>query len=371
MKEDAHSPYDMVGANREGGCVLRTSGWPILFAGSLVVALCATACQATSPSNAGFVPGNATLQLGRMRAATKSYLYATTLDWNKGTGSVYYYDAYGKNTSSLGSLPISDGFPDGVWTDSSGNVYVGVVNSTKYPRGYINVYTPAFGKLLRTYTSGLDGPSGGTFDATGNMYVANLCGTAPSETCFVFASPRHRIARASSSTSGYVAVYPPGKMQPSEYLESPINIAVGVALDSSDNVFVVNNTGGSAWGVVKFPAGSRQGKAVAFRGLPKQLWIGADTFAPDGALVISANSAIDYFPHEQGKPARSRTDGVVAADGLSYGPDGTLFAGNYEYISNEGNTIAFPPGSKAPARTYKVPYGNGVVSIAIGTAAAK
>ena len=340
--------------------------------GAFIAVLCLGACHGAATSNIAFVPAaDAAPNIQRAPARPKSYLYATTLDWNAGTGSVYYYDAYGKNTSSLGSLSITDGFPDGVWTDAHGNVYVGVVNSTKYPRGYVSVYTPGFAALLRTYTSGLDGPSGGTFDAAGNMYVANLCGTAPSLQCLVFARPGPRIGRASSTTSGYVAIYPRGKMQPSGYLESPINIAVGVALDKAGNVFVVNNTGGSAWGVVRFPAGSKQGEAVTLRGLPKQLWVGADTFAPDGALVISANSAIDYFPHEHGKPARSRTDGVVAADGLSYGPDGTLFAGNYEYIQNEGNTIAFPPGSKAPARSFNVPYGNGVVSVAVGAAASR
>jgi hypothetical protein len=28
--------------------------------------------------------------------------------------------------------------------------------------------------------------------------------------------------------------------------------------------------------------------------------------------------------------------------------------------------VAFPPGATAPARTYAVPYGNGVVSVAVG-----
>jgi len=326
----------------------------------------ASACQST-PS--ALVPlQNGTTQTSGTRVTGKHYLYATTLDWNAGNGSVYYYDAYDKNSSPRGSLAITPGFPDGVWTDVHGNVYVAVVNSsTNNGRGYINVYTPGFGKLLNTYTQGLDGPSGGTFDAAGNMYVANLCGTSPSESCYVFARPGQRL-HATSSTTGYVAIYPAGKTQPSAYLTSPINIAVNVALDKSKNVFVVNNTGGIAWNVVEFAAGKSPGQIVPFRGLPKQRWVGADAFDPTGALVISVNSAIDFFPHERGKPARSLTNGVVVADGLSYGPDGTLFAGNYEYISNEGNIVAFPPGATAPARTYAVPYGNGVVSVAVGGA---
>lgn len=115
------------------------------------------------------------------------------------------------------------------------------------------------------------------------------------------------------------------------YLQTPINIAVGVALDAAENVFVVNNTGGMAWDVVEFPAGATQGKVVVFRDVPKERWVGADTFDPKGALVASVNSAIDFFPHERGKPAQSLTKGVLAADGLAHGPDGTLFAANYEF----------------------------------------
>lgn len=332
----------------------------------LCALLGASACQGT-PS--AMVPGHdGTAPAPGTRATARHYLYATTLDWNAGNGSVYYYDAYDKSSSPVGSLAITSGFPDGVWTDGHGNVYVAIVNSsTNNGRGYINEYTPGFGKLLATYTKGLDGPSGGTFDSAGNMYVANLCGTAPSGSCYVFARPGRRL-RATGSTTGYVAIYPAGKTQPSAYLSSAINIAVNVAIDKSKNVFVVNNTGGIAWNVIEFPAGKSQGQIVPFRGLPQQHWVGADTFDPSGALVVSVNSAIDFFPHERGKPAHSLTKGVVVADGLSYGPDGTLFAGNYEYISNEGNIVAFPPSATAPARTYAVPYGNGVVSVAIGSA---
>jgi len=336
-------------------------------AGLLIAALATSGCQSAAPSAAGLVPArSATSQVEHARTRVKDYLYATTLDWNAGDGTVYYYDAYGKNTAALGSLTISPGFPDGVWTDGKGNVYVAVVNAGSSGRGYVNVYTPGLGKLLRTYTTGLDGPSGGAFDSAGNLYISNVCGMA-SYSCYVFARPRGQRS-SSGSTSGYVSVYAPGKTHPKNYLQSPINIAVGVALDSSKNVFVPNNTGGIAWNVVEFLAGSSQGKRVRFRGLPKNRWVGAATFDLKGALVISVNSAIDFFPHERGKASRKLTNGIFAADGLAYGPDGTLFAGNYEFESNEGNVLAFPPGAGTAARTYAVPYGNGVVSVAIGAA---
>jgi hypothetical protein len=297
-------------------------------------------------------------------------LYAATLDWNTGTGSVYVYHAYGTKTSPIGSVAISPGFPDGLWSDDRGRIYVSVVNAGSNGRGYINVYTPGLTKLVRTYTSGVDGPSGGTFDNDGYMYVANLCGVSPSESCEVFAGRHERrephATGASSGTSGYVAIYAPGATVPMRYLQTPINIAVDVAVDRSENVFVVNNTGSSAWNVIEFHQDSQAGKVVPFHNLPSQRWVGADTFDPQGALVISVNSAIDFFPRERGRTSRTLTDGVYTADGLAFGPDGSLFAGNYEFENNEGNVAVFLPRTHEPARTYSVPYGNGVVSITLG-----
>jgi hypothetical protein len=346
---------------------MKSSFQPFLTVAAIGAVFATSACQAGAPSGAGYVPNSSEALPGAAAPRrSKDYLYAVTWNWDAGSGAVYYYNAYGKNTSSLGSLQISDGLPDGVWTDAHGNVYVAIVNTpNNNGRGYINEYTPGFGQLLQTYTAGLDGPSGGTFDAAGNMYVANLCGTAPSISCSVFAKPKRG---SSSGFSGYVSIYPAGKTSPSTYLATPINAAVDVAVDKSNNVFVVNNTGGIAWNVIEFGAGSTQGKVVAFQHLPKQRWVGADTFAPNGSLVISVNNAVDLFPHERGRPADQLTDGIYAADGLAYGPDGTLFAGNYEFEQNEGDTVAFPPGSKSPARTYAVPYGNGVVEVAVGRA---
>jgi hypothetical protein len=346
---------------------MKSTFQPFLTVAAIGAVFATSACQAGAPSGTGYVPNSSEALAGAAAPRrSKGYLYAVTWNWDAGSGAVYYYDAYGKNTSSLGSLQISDGLPDGVWTDAHGNVYVAIVNTpNNNGRGYINEYTPGFDQLRQTYTAGLDGPSGGTFDAAGNMYVANLCGTAPSISCSVFAKPKRG---SSSGFSGYVSIYPAGKTSPSTYLTTPINAAVDVAVDKSNNVFVVNNTGGIAWNVIEFGAGSTQGKVVAFRHLPKQRWVGADTFAPNGSLVISVNNAVDLFPHERGRPADQLTDGIYAADGLAYGPDGTLFAGNYEFEQNEGDAVAFPPGSKSPARTYAVPYGNGVVEVAVGRA---
>lgn len=331
----------------------------------------AAGCRGATEQGPAYVPSVAVAAqtAPRREAQSTDLLYATTLDWSSGTGSVYAYHAYGKNTGSIGSIDFQTGFPDGVWTGPTGRVFVAVVNAGTNGHGYVNVYSPGLKKLLRTYDTGLDGPSGGTFDAAGTMYVANLCGTLPSLGCYVFAHTRrgkHTRPQAGSSYTGYVAVFPKGARHPARDLENGINIAVGVTIDRAGNLFVPNNTGQAAWNVIEFPAGSTQGEVVPFKGLPQNLWVGAATIDPRGALVIGANDSIAFFPHERGKPARVLTDGVFAPDGLAYGPDGTLFAANYEFEQNEGNVVALPPGKSVPARTFAVPYGNGVVSVAAG-----
>src|SRR6185437_13319298 len=96
-------------------------------------------------------PGSSLSTQSPDNLAGSELLYAATLDWNSGTGSVYIYNAYGKDTSPIRSVDFQTGFPDGVWTDPRGDVYVAVVNAGSNGRGYVNVYTPGLKKLLRSY----------------------------------------------------------------------------------------------------------------------------------------------------------------------------------------------------------------------------
>jgi hypothetical protein len=297
-------------------------------------------------------------------------LYSATLDWNAGNGQVYVYHAYGKNTSPIGHLDITTGFPEGLWTDRKGNLYIAVVNAGPSGNGYVAEYSPGLKKLLQTYTAGLSGPSAGAFDATGNLYVTNLC-QQNAQSCSVFARPnglgRPQIGHTGNSQSlyGYVSIYPPGSTQPTSYLYPPITNLLGVSVDAKGNVFVIDLFGAPV--ASEFPAGSTQPQTVPFKGLPSQPSVTGIAIDPKGDLVLAINQAIDFFPHEKGKPSKTLNGMIVPWD-LAYGSDGTLFAGNYEFEQNEGNVVAYPPGSKRSTRTYAVPYNNGVTGVAVGAA---
>jgi hypothetical protein len=98
--------------------------------------------------------------------ATSEFLYASTLDWNTGNGSIFVYHAYGFRKTPFKTIPIKTGFVEGLWTDAHGNLYAAVVNAGTNGRGYVTEYAPGGTRVLRTLTAGLDGPSGGAFDAT-------------------------------------------------------------------------------------------------------------------------------------------------------------------------------------------------------------
>jgi len=83
-----------------------------LAAAAMASALvCSTACNAAptvesrsvheiANSPARFVPA-------LTGALPRTLLYVSTLSWSTGTGSVFVYDAYGKNSQPIGSMSIS------------------------------------------------------------------------------------------------------------------------------------------------------------------------------------------------------------------------------------------------------------------------
>jgi hypothetical protein len=345
------------------GSTLRSS-----LAGCALIAI--AGCQGATQT--GVVPASTsslTLSPAAKAGNAGELLYSSTLDWNTGNGQVYVYHAYGKNTSQIGELDINPGFPEGLWSDAKGDVYIAVVNAGPKGAGYVAEYSPGLKTLKRTITAGLSGPSSGAFDSAGNLYITNLCQRG-AYSCSVFARTnglRHpglvRAHKSQLSVYGYVSVYSPGKSQPSNYLSPPITNPIGVTVDPAGNVFVINLMGDPV--ASEFPAGSNNPETVPFKGLPSQPTPLGVTMSPSGALVIAINTNIDFFPAEKGKPARMR-HGMIAPFGLAYGRDGTLFGGNYEFEENEGNVVAYPPGSKTSTRTYAVPYNNGVTGVAVG-----
>ncbi|HYK52509.1 MAG TPA: hypothetical protein VEV38_03170 [Candidatus Eremiobacteraceae bacterium] len=297
-------------------------------------------------------------------------LYVSTLNFQSGAGSIIVYPAYARDPKPLYTITIATGIAEGLWTAKNGDLYAAIVNAGSNGQGLIYAYKPGATSPFRTYTQGIDGPSDGAFDAAGNLYVSNLCGPPGQGTgsCFVFADrSRARSIGYAQDLKGYVAVFPRGKMRPSTYLEGSINLAEGVAVDPHGNVFVSNFTGQSpACQVLEFQAGSHDDTVLPLQSLKNTICY-KELFDSSGDLVLADEYVLTY-PQPYGQLGGMLTNGILVAMGMSWGPDGTLFVGNYLINNNEGNAIAFPPGSTSPARTFAVPNGDAVLGIAEGPA---
>ena len=297
-------------------------------------------------------------------------LYVSTLNFQSGAGSIIVFPAYLRSPKPLYTITFPAGLAEGLWTAKNGDLYAAIVNAGTNGEGFIYVYKPGTTSPSRTYTRGIDGPSDGAFDSAGNLYVSNLCGPPGQGTggCFVFADrSRVRSVGDTQDLKGYVAVFPRGKMRPSTYLEGSINLAEGVVVDGQRNVFVANFTGQSpACQVLEFPAGSHNDTVLPLQGLKDSICY-KELFDSSGDLVLADEYVLTY-PQPFGQLGSMLTNGILVAMGMSYGPDGTLFVGNYLINNNEGDAIAFPPGSSSPTRTFVVPNGDAVLGIAEGPA---
>ncbi len=271
-------------------------------------------CQGTggSPVTPSSTANAGVSDLSVPAAKSNELLYTATLDWDAGTGQVYVYHAYGKNNAGdYNEVDFAAGFPEGLWTDAKGDVYVAMVNAGPRGSGYVAEYSPGMKKQINTYNDGFEGPSSGAFDAAGNMYVANLC-SQNSYSCGVFAPAGgpygHGLVRANATSQesyGYVTIFPAGSTKPSSYLYPPITNAVGVTVDATGNVFVIDLLGDPI--ASEFPAGSTQPKTVTFKGLPNEPAVMGVTTNSAGALVLAVNQNIDFFPKERKASRRSRS----------------------------------------------------------------
>ncbi|MGD0120114.1 MAG: beta-propeller fold lactonase family protein, partial [Candidatus Binatus sp.] len=297
-------------------------------------------------------------------------IYVTNRATN--TVTVYAADANGNvpPIAVIGGSNTRLASPAAITLDAGGKIYV--LNSAQYPKGSITVYPPlatSTGLLNEAPVASiagsktlLDSPTGVAVDSQGNIYVANEEGGP--------------VVRHERNDRGRVTVYAAGSdgnVAPIATISGAatgLSYPIGIALDSSGNVYVGNaetaNAGSnpSSASITVYPAGSHGNAA------PIDVIAGENTDLdyPQGIALDSAgNLYAEGYVSEVGYsintyPAGSNgnvspTATIAGADTGLYGPFGiALDSGRNIYVSNNyvesserGSVTVYPAGSSGNA----------------------
>lgn len=321
-----------------------------LAAGAALSALLLGGCAQNAPSQA-IVPPLAQSQ----RAASKTHeiLYVLVAsNSTPQTGSVVLYDAYAKNPKVIRTVSDIGAYPGSIWSDDQGNVYVGISGKNlPYEPSFVSVYSPGMaGKAIRTYQKGIGLPFGGTVDPKGTMYVSD--------------------GGLDGQTQGDIAVFPPGKMKPSQIKYYNVYNPHGIAIDAKRNVFVAMVYGSKDTFVVEFPHDAYEGTILPLNDLGGGFLQGLVLDSKKDIVVANegnGHEAVQFYPPPYKNESKELTSGIVTPTGLAYAPDGSLFVGN-QFVGANGNVVVFSPGASTPSRTISTGINGQVFGVAIGAA---
>jgi hypothetical protein len=226
--------------------------------------------------------------------------------------------------------------------------------------GVIDVFSLPSLSMVGQITAGLSEPEGIATDSHGNLYVSNLGNgtvtvyhqgqTSPYLTLTESNGPDDvAVAKngyvLAGDTSGGVDVYPPGATSPSSRLtNSAIFSVYGVGVDSHNNVYAAG-TGSSAV-VIEYANMAGSGTNLGLTGLSAPTGALVDNH---GNLVVSDFSAslIDIYP-----PGHTSPSGTIS---VTF-PDRTS-------INNLENTLYVPQGSDDSVDILSYPSGSPTGSI--------
>ncbi|HEY2473192.1 MAG TPA: hypothetical protein VGI19_00175 [Candidatus Cybelea sp.] len=263
---------------------------------------------------------------------------------NTEEASVELFDAYAKNPKLMRTVGNLGTFPSAIWTDGQGNVYVGLGQSSL--DSSVVVYRPGMtGKPLRTYTKGIALPFGGTVDSKGNVYVSDggLIGYV----------------------QGDVAIYPPGKLKPSQIKYNNVYVPHGIAVDAKRDIFVANVYGKLTF-VVEFPHDAYEGIILPLNDLKGGFLQGLVLDSHNDIVTADeCNPAVRFYPPPYKNESAALTQGLFSPDSVAYAPDGSLFVGN-QFVGNYGNVVVYAPGASQPNRTIVDGINGQVFGVAIG-----
>jgi hypothetical protein len=328
-----------------------------LVAGAALSALVLGGCAANAPSQQIVPPpAQSQFQSAHTRpggSGTREILYVLVAsNSSPQTGSVVLYDAYAKNPKVIRTVSDIGTGPGSIWTDDQGNVYVGISgeNLPSEP-SFVSVYAPGMAhKPIRTYEKGIGLPFGGTVDSKGATYVSD--------------------GGLDGQTQGDIAVFPPGKLKPSQIKYYNVYVPHGIAVDAKRNIFVAMVYGVNDTFVVEFPHDAYEGVILHLNDLSSSFLQGL--VLDDQKDIVVANEsnthpAVQFYPPPYKDESKELTSGIVTPTGLSFAPDGSLFVGN-QFVGTNGNVVVFPPGASTPSQTISTGINGQVFGVAIGAA---
>jgi hypothetical protein len=261
------------------------------------------------------------------------------------SSSVVVYDAYAPNPKVIRTAGNVGADAGSIWTDDRGNVYVGSGSSSL--NSSVSVYAPGMsGKPIRTYTKAIGLPFGGAVDAKGTMYVSD--------------------GGLAGQTQGDIAVFPPGKLKPSQIKYYNVFIPHGLAVDAKRDIFVAQIYGLHRTFVTEFPHDAYQGINLHLNDLKGGYLLGLALDSHNDIVVADeCNQAIRFYPPPYKDESKALTSGVITPTSVAYAPNGSLFVGN-QFITNYGNVVVFPAGAMTPSETISTGITGQVLGVAIG-----
>ncbi|MBV9718676.1 MAG: hypothetical protein JOZ77_05120 [Candidatus Eremiobacteraeota bacterium] len=229
----------------------------------------------------------------------------------------------------------------------------------------IEIYSvPGFSKVGQI-SNGIEEPEGIATDTHGNLYVANVDG--PSVTIYKpgTTSPYRTLMGShvpddvAVATNGYVLtgdqgggvdVYPPGNTSPSARLTNPgISIVRGVGVDANNNVYAAGTNASLKGVVIEYADMSGGGTNLGLQGLESPLGVLIDKNDDVAVSDVAANEILIY---RQGATSPSSKISVS-------GPHRSAF-------NQEQNLIYVPQGAGGDVDVLDYPSGTPVTSFSIG-----
>ncbi len=253
---------------------------------------------------------------------TKADKTGGTLFVSIGNSAVREFYGSGTDPNPFGTLTAQLGHPRGVSVDSHGTLYVANYDSASGP-GDVVEFPEGQDKPTVTLSYQLDRPIFAAADNKGNVYVINDAG-------------------------GPILIFPPGSSSSPSQLGG-FDYPTSLAFDSSWNLYVVDRAYGSSaplGAVFEIAAGSQVKTNLGLTGLNSPVGIAIDSSNDLFVSNLGNNTVTEYAPG-------ATVPKLTISDGLCYPWNLALNASNDLFVVNlgappKGNVLVYGPNSTSP-----------------------